>query len=80
MEKTNIDLFIIDIDMPEMNGFELTDKIRANPEYEDTPIIYLTANAARNRILSSIEQNNIDFVVKPAYPESLLARVGKYLG
>ena len=79
IQKIKIDLFILDIDMPGMNGFELTEKIRAEERYEQTPIMFLTATSSRERILKSMQLGIKDFIVKPAYNETLLAKVGKYL-
>jgi CheY-like chemotaxis protein len=79
MAQHTIDLFILDIDMPGMDGFELTQRIRADVKYKNTPIIYLTGNAARERIKRSMELDIRDFIVKPAYNETLLAKAGKFL-
>jgi CheY-like chemotaxis protein len=80
MQQQDIDFFILDIDMPEMDGFELARLIRANKKYADTPVIFLTGNSSRDRILRAIRLGVDDFVVKPAYNETLLAKARKYLG
>jgi len=74
-----IDLFILDIDMPGMNGFELCQRIRALPDHKTTPIIFLTATSGRDRILQSMRLGVRDFIVKPAYNETLLAKTDKFL-
>jgi CheY-like chemotaxis protein len=80
INQQDIGLFILDIDMPEMDGFELAQKIRSMPKHKDTPIIYLTANSSRERIQRAIKFGISDFIVKPAYNETLLSKVKKYLG
>jgi CheY-like chemotaxis protein len=77
--QQNIGLFILDIDMPEMNGFELAQSIRNTRNYKDTPIIFLTGNSSRERIQRAISLGISDFIVKPAYNETLLAKVKKYI-
>ncbi|MCL2049577.1 MAG: response regulator [Defluviitaleaceae bacterium] len=79
IEKQDIKLFILDIEMPEMNGFELTEKIRKMENHKDTPILFLTANSSRERIQRAIQLGISDFIVKPAYSETLLSKVKTYL-
>jgi CheY-like chemotaxis protein len=77
--QQNINLFILDIDMPEMNGFQLAQNIRSMRNHRDTPIIFLTANSSRERIQQAIGLGISDFIVKPAYNETLLSKVKKHL-
>jgi len=79
IEVQNIDLFILDIDMPEMNGYELAKKIRSNAAYAKTPIIFLTGNSTRDHITKAIQAGGNDFVIKPASYETLLNSVSKQL-
>jgi CheY-like chemotaxis protein len=79
MAQYDIGLFILDIDMPEMDGFELARRIRGDKKYKDTPIIFLTGNSSRDRIVRAIKLDISDFIVKPAYNETLLVKVRKYL-
>jgi CheY-like chemotaxis protein len=80
INQQDIGLFILDIDMPEMDGFQLAQNIRGMAKHKDTPIIYLTANSSRERIQKAIKFGISDFIVKPAYNETLLSKVRKYLG
>ncbi|MCL2456080.1 MAG: response regulator [Defluviitaleaceae bacterium] len=79
IDKQDIKLFILDIEMPQMNGFELTEKIRQMENHKDTPILFLTANSSRERIQKAIKLGISDFIVKPAYNETLLSKVKTYL-
>ena len=79
MESQKIDLFILDIDMPGMSGYELSGKIRATMTYADTPIIFLTGNSSRERVGKAIAVGCNGFIVKPASYECLLTKVGKFL-
>jgi len=79
INQQDIGLFILDIDMPEMDGFELAQRIRGQAKHKDTPIVYLTANSSRERIMKAIKLGISDFIVKPAYNETLLSKVKKYL-
>jgi PleD family two-component response regulator len=80
IRSQSIGLFILDIDMPEMDGFELATRIRGQGDHKNTPIIYLTGNSSRERIQKAIKLGISDFIVKPAYNETLLSKVKKNLG
>lgn len=59
------DLIFLDVNMPEMNGFEVCTKVRTFPLHEKTPIIFLTGMTSfQNRVQSSLSGGN-DFVAKP---------------
>ena len=73
------DLFILDIDMPEMNGYELAEFIRSKDAFKETPIIFLTGNSTRDHISKAIKVGGNDFIVKPTNHETLLLKVGRFL-
>jgi len=79
METQKPHLFILDIDMPDMDGFELAEKIRTHPLFSSTPIIFLTGNSSREHIAKALTVGGNDFIVKPATHEMLLTKAGKYL-
>jgi len=73
------DLFILDIDMPDMDGFELAETIRDSAYHADTPIIFLTGNSSRARFERAIKLRANDFIIKPTNHETLLTKAGKFL-
>jgi CheY-like chemotaxis protein len=77
--QQDINLFLLDIDMPDMDGFELARRIRMVSKYKDTPIIYLTSNSSREHIQKAITINISEFIIKPAYNETILSKVKKHL-
>jgi len=77
LEKNKPDLFILDIEMPEMNGFELAIKIREKGYTE--PIIFLTGNARREYFAMAIKAGVTDFLSKPINKELLLGKIAKYI-
>ena len=73
------DLFLLDIDMPEIDGYELAQSIRLMMPYKETPIIFLTSNSTREHIRKAMLIGVDSFIVKPSSHEYLLTEVGKYL-
>lgn len=78
IEKHNPDLFILDIEMPEMNGYELAEELRQRGQ--TGPIIFLTGNATREYVRKAIEVGAADFIVKPVNKEQVLEKIRKYIG
>jgi len=76
MEAQNPDLFILDIDMPDMDGYELAKKIRTSPDHAKKPIIFLTGNATRVHVLRALSLRVDEFLVKPTTHENLLTKTG----
>jgi DNA-binding response OmpR family regulator len=65
------DLFILDLMMPEPNGFELCRILRADPEYSETPIVIITAmDDSDSKAIAFLAGAN-DFITKPFRPDEL---------
>jgi CheY-like chemotaxis protein len=79
METQKPDLFILDIDMPGIDGFMLAAKIRSMAEHKTTPIIFLTGNSSKEHINKATIAGGNEFIVKPATREYLLTKVGGFL-
>ncbi len=73
--KENPDLILLDIMMPEMDGYEVCKKIRATKGFELTPIIFLTAKAGEVNEIKGLELGASDYIQKPISPRKLIARV-----
>ncbi|WP_186445965.1 response regulator [Paenibacillus cremeus] len=74
-ERSDFDLVLMDIMMPEMDGYEATRVIRSNPQYSELPIIALTAKAMKEDREKCIESGASDYIVKPVIPEQLISLV-----
>ena len=78
VEKGGIDLVLMDIKMPVMDGLEATKKIK---EFEpDLPVIALTANAFDSDRLLAKQAGCDDFLAKPVGSEACLETIAKYIG
>jgi len=75
--KFTPDLFILDIEMPKMNGFELATRIREAGLC--APIVFLTGNTTKDYLLRAVKAGAADFIVKPVNADSVAAKVKKIL-
>ncbi len=70
-----VDLVLLDVMMPEMDGYEVCRRLRADPATRDLPIIFLTAKTETEDVVHGFELGANDYVPKPFRPPELLARV-----
>ncbi|MBP7864587.1 MAG: response regulator [Acidobacteria bacterium] len=78
LEKQDYDLVLMDIQMPEMDGYEATRLIRENPRYRRLPIIAMTAHAVQGYREECLARGMSDYVTKPIIPETLFATLGRW--
>lgn len=78
-KKPNIDLVLMDIMMPEMDGYDAMKKIREQPVFENLPIIALTAKAMKDDREKCINAGASDYISKPVYIEQLLSLLKVWL-
>lgn len=74
-----IDLIISDVMMPEMDGFELLQKVKAHSDWQQLPMIMLTARAAEQDKLFALRIGVDDYLKKPFSPQELLVRIQNLL-
>jgi signal transduction histidine kinase len=72
-------LILLDIMMPEMNGFEVCERLQASPDTRDIPIIFLTAKTETENMVKGLRLGAVDYITKPFQEEELLARVSTHL-
>src|SRR5215216_2281163 len=70
------DLLIVDLKLPEMDGFEILERLRRDPKYAHMPVIVITAKDELSEKLRAFELGADDYLVKPFQPEELVARMG----
>jgi DNA-binding response OmpR family regulator len=73
------DLFLLDIMMPEMDGYELCRRLKAGENLKDIPVIFLTARSASEDIVKGFELGAVDYVLKPFRIPELLSRVETHI-
>jgi DNA-binding response OmpR family regulator len=75
MESMTPDLVLLDVNMPEMNGYEVCTAIRAREESREIPVIFLTAQRDTEHIVRGFDAGGSDYVCKPFESRELIARV-----
>ncbi|MBT3606302.1 MAG: response regulator, partial [Candidatus Latescibacteria bacterium] len=73
------DLILLDIMMPELDGFETCKRLKDNPDTRDIPVVFLTAKTEIDDMVHGFELGAVDYITKPFNPTELLARVRTHL-
>lgn len=79
VKKEKPDLILLDVQMPEMDGFEVCKIIKESPDTKSIPIIFLTAVVETDRIINGFELGAVDYITKPFNSAELSARVSTHL-
>lgn len=72
-------LIVLDITMPVMNGIEMLDRLKGDPELKNIPVIMLTAESGKDNVLTIVKKGIKDYMVKPFKGEELIERVRKIM-
>jgi two-component system sensor histidine kinase/response regulator len=78
-EKEKPDLILLDIMMPEMDGFEVCSRLKNNPKLNDVPIIFISASNITEDIVKAFTSGGADYICKPFRAEEVIARVATHL-
>jgi len=79
LENNNPAMILLDVDMPETNGYEAIKKLKSKPETKDIPVIFLTARTESDDELEGLSLGAIDYITKPFQPPLLLKRIEVHL-
>jgi DNA-binding response OmpR family regulator len=74
------DLILLDVMMPDMDGYQMLKKVRVDPEIRSTPVVMLTAKGETRSMLKAKEMGSTDYLIKPCEPEELMKWVRRYAG
>jgi putative two-component system response regulator len=79
VNENDFDLILLDIMMPDMNGFEVCIKLKNNDVTKNIPIIFLSGKDSSTDIEQAYESGGIDYVVKPFITIELITKVNSYV-
>jgi len=76
----DIALIILDVNMPEMDGFEFLARVKASEDYKSIPVMMLTTESERGKIIQAIKAGAVNYICKPFTPEDLTVKITDSLG
>ena len=79
IKTKKFDLILLDIMMPELNGFDVIKALKSDSLTKDIPIIFLTAKADIDSITDGFSLGAVDYITKPFHPSELISRVSTHL-
>ncbi len=69
------DLFLLDVRMPGLTGFEVCAKLKANPATRDVPVIFLSAKGQESEIQAGLDVGADEYILKPFAPDELVQTI-----
>ncbi len=79
VDEEEVDLILLDIMMPDMDGYEVCKRLKSNEKTKEIPVIFITAKTDEESIAKAYDVGGSDYVRKPFLPKELLSRVKKEL-
>jgi len=79
LTRLHPDLILLDVVMPGMDGYETCQRLKADPRWQDIPVIFLTGRTETSDVVRGFEVGAVDYVAKPFNAHELLARVRTHL-
>lgn len=79
LRKHRPDLILMDVGLPDIDGIEVTRRLKASAQYAAIPVVMITGYSDRSVVLESMKAGAVDFVVKPLERQALLAKLRKTL-
>jgi two-component system chemotaxis response regulator CheY len=77
LRMKKFDLIFLDWNMPIMQGIDVLRELRKMPAYKDTPVIMLTAEAEKEKVLTAIQEGVTNYIVKPFKPATLKEKLAE---
>ncbi|MGD8837188.1 MAG: PAS domain S-box protein, partial [Desulfobacteraceae bacterium] len=79
LETERPDIILLDVKMPEMDGYEVCRRLKSNAYCQTVPVIFISASGETARKVEGFKAGGVDFIAKPFEREEVLARVGTHL-
>jgi len=79
LEMIQPDLILLDVDMPQMNGYEAAELLKGSEDYRNIPIIFLTARRDEESEVRGLSLGAVDYIFKPFVSQPLLKRIETHL-
>ena len=77
-QKEQIDIFLVDWNMPKLDGLKLVQILRSMDAYKETPIFMITSEAAKYNVVEAIKAGVTNYIIKPIHGNTLWDKIKKY--
>ena len=78
-QQRRFDLIILDVELPDINGFEICRKLKADDDLKDIPVVMLTTLDSASDVMSGLDAGAIDYIPKDAFAELVLLETIKQM-
>lgn len=78
-QQNQLDLIVLDIELPDISGFEVCKRLKANSQLADVPVIMMTSRDYAEDVLNGLELGAIDYIPKDAFAEAVLIETIKQM-
>ncbi|AFG37912.1 response regulator [Spirochaeta africana] len=75
LEHNQVDLLLLDWNMPRLNGIELVREMRSRAEFAKLPIVMITSEAAKYNVIEAVKAGVSDYLIKPVSEKSLIDKI-----
>ena len=75
LETNKVDLVFLDWNMPEMDGMEFLNKVRAMSDYQELPIVMVTSEAAKYQVVEALQAGATDYIIKPIQEKTFKGKI-----
>jgi two-component system chemotaxis response regulator CheY len=79
-DNLDVKLVLMDWNMPNMNGLDCLKAIKADPSTKDIPVMMVTSEAEKSRIIEAVQAGAANYLVKPFHPDALKEKITAILG
>jgi DNA-binding response OmpR family regulator len=79
-QQKRFDLIVLDIELPDINGFEVCKRLKTDPALADIPVVMLTTLDQAENAMSGLDAGAIDYIPKDAFAETVLLETIKQMG
>lgn len=79
LKEETPDLIILDIEMPEIDGYQMLEMIREKPGLREVPVIFLTSNSDKEHVVKAVKNGADDYALKPIEEESFMDKIHRLL-
>ncbi len=79
LEENVPELILLDVEMPDISGYEVCSTIKADPKHKEIPIIFLTVKSETEDIVKGFDLGAVDYITKPFNRKELISRVRTHI-